>query len=169
MQQRWRFDDPTAHHLALLAMEQFGRMLAGLRPGLASADSRAAIRRALRDGRVPVWMPTAMVLGRPEIAESWEVTSDSLALWLAGEIGARRVILVKSAPAPSGPLTALDLARRGLVDPAFPAFLEKSRCEAFYTGPEQGETYAQAVLHSPRIGGPRGGRCGKAAARDHGE
>ncbi len=39
MQQRWRFDDPTAHHLALLAMEQFGRMLAVLRPGLAPADS----------------------------------------------------------------------------------------------------------------------------------
>ena len=116
------FDDRTAHHLAILAMEQFGRALAGLRPALQPADSKSAIETALRQGQLPVWMPARMTIGRAEIPESWEVTSDSLALWLAGQLGARRVFLVKSAPTPEGPLTAEGLAAAGFVDAAFPGF-----------------------------------------------
>ena len=105
-QAHWAFDDGTAHHLAILAMEQYGRMLAGLEPALATCDSSEAIRAALDQGRVPVWMPSRMCLGRPEIPESWEVTSDSLALWLAGEIGASRVILIKAKAPPEGRVTS---------------------------------------------------------------
>lgn len=43
MQARWGFDDATAHHLALLAMEQFGRMLCALLAGLASAATPQAM------------------------------------------------------------------------------------------------------------------------------
>src|SRR3546814_1733087 len=47
MQRRWSFGDATAHHLALLAMEQYGLMLAGLQPVLRPAASRAANLRRL--------------------------------------------------------------------------------------------------------------------------
>ena len=49
------------------------------------------------------------------------MTSDSLALWLAARIRARRCVLVKSADATPG-RNAAALARLGLVDAAFPAF-----------------------------------------------
>jgi aspartokinase-like uncharacterized kinase len=136
-QRQTGFDDRVAHHLALLAMEQFGRMLAGLAPDLLmAAASRQAIRQALRQGAVPVWLPTRMALGRPEIPESWDVASDSLALWLAGRLGARELVLIKSAPAPAGSLSAAGLAARGLIDAAFPAFLAKTQCRAWYAGPD---------------------------------
>jgi len=86
LQKRRRFDDATAHHMALLAMEQYGRMLAGLSPGLRPAASRAEIARARRAGLTAVWMPTRMVLADPRIAASWDITSDSLAAWLAGKL-----------------------------------------------------------------------------------
>lgn len=127
-QRHWRFDDATAHRLALLAMEQYGLMLAGLCPRLRPASSRTEIQRVRRGGLVPVWMPTRMALGRPEIPESWDVTSDSLAAWLAGALRARCLILIKSVRTPPDGVTAAELARRGIVDPLFPDFL--ARCGA---------------------------------------
>lgn len=133
------FDDVTAHHLAILAMEQFGRVLAALSPGLILADSRRAIEQALAGGEVALWLPVPMTLGRPEIAASWDVTSDSLAAWLAGAIGVRRLVLVKAAAPPETPVAAGELVRRGLVDPAFPGFLAASGAEACCLGPSQSD------------------------------
>ena len=121
-QRRRPFDDTTAHRMALLAMEQYGLMLCALHPALRPAGSLAAIGRLRRQGLVPVWLPTAMALGRPEIAESWDVTSDSLAAWLAGALRLKDLVLVKSA-APPQPATAERLAAAAYVDPMLPALL----------------------------------------------
>ena len=43
-----------------------------------------------------------MTTGAPDIPESWDVTSDSLAVWLARKLGVPRVLLVKSAALPAG-------------------------------------------------------------------
>ena len=153
-QARLGFSDTAAHHLALLAMEQFGRILIDLRPGLLPADSRAAIRRTLRGAAVPVWMPARMVVGRPEVPESWTVTSDSLALWLASQIGARDVALIKSAPAPAGRLAAEDLVKDGLVDAAFPGFLRRARVRAWYVGPDGGGRLTRALDGAGQFGSP---------------
>src|SRR5262245_33548419 len=94
------FDDRAAHHMALLAMEQYAVALASLRSSFTLAASLAAIRRALREDRVPIWSPAAMVLRARDIPSSWDITSDSLAAWLAGRIGARQLLLVKHGAAP---------------------------------------------------------------------
>ena len=139
------FDDSAAHHLAILAMEQFGRALAGLRPTLQPADSTSAIEAALRRGRLPVWMPARMTIGRAEIPESWAVTSDSLALWLAARLGARHVLLVKSARPPDGSLTADGLAATGFVDAAFPGFLASYGGIVSSAGPGEQGPVAEAL------------------------
>src|SRR5882757_8210700 len=89
------FDDDAAHHMALLAMEQYGCALVSLNGALVLADSLDAIQCALDEERVPVWTPTRMALAAKDIPSSWNVTSDSLAAWLAGKVGARQLILVK--------------------------------------------------------------------------
>lgn len=123
-QQRWGFDDVTAHRLAITAMEQYAWMLGALQPALRPAASAAAIRRLLRAGEVPIWLATRMVLDRPDIPASWEVTSDSLAAWLAARLRAEGLLLVKSVPVPAGS-TVEALAARGVVDPRLPAFLDR--------------------------------------------
>lgn len=122
-QRQWSFADATAHRLAIMAMEQYGFMLASLEPRLRPSASRAAIRRILAAGGLPLWLPTRMTLGRPEIPESWDVTSDSLAAWLAAELAADGVLLVKSVAVAAGS-SVEDLARRGIVDPLFPRFID---------------------------------------------
>ena len=138
------FDDATAHHLALLAMEQFGRALCALHPRvLRPAETARAIHGHLDRGALPVWLPCAMTLGHADIPESWTVTSDSLALWLAGQLASPRVVLIKSA-VPDGD-RAGDLVRDGYLDQAFTGFLAKSDTKAYCLGPGQEDRLAAAL------------------------
>jgi len=125
------FPDPLAHRLALGAMAGMARIFAGLEPRLAVTGDPADILAA---GRVPVWDPSALAAGHPEIPEGWDVTSDSLALWLAARLSAETCLLVKSAdPAPgAGPV---ELARAGLVDAAFAGFAARFSGRIVLRGP----------------------------------
>src|SRR5208282_4965952 len=119
------FDDGAAHAMALMAMAQFGRALQSLNPALRLAASRSAISRALKDGNVPVWSPEPMARAAA-LPETWELTSDSLAAWLAGALGASRLVLVKHGRFEAAALDAHELVARGVVDPLFPRYLNAS-------------------------------------------
>ena len=150
-QPKMGFDDGAAHRMALLAMEQYGCALASGRKRFSLAETRAAIDRALALRQVPVWLPTRMVLAAPEIPWSWDVTSDSLAAWLAGKIGARRLLLVKH-DATAGTVRARELLRRGVVDKAFPRFLRASRIPAIVLGPANHAALGDLIRGTASVG-----------------
>jgi 5-(aminomethyl)-3-furanmethanol phosphate kinase len=81
----------TAHWMAILAMDQFGWALADLIPGAV----RCVDLGPGRDGLVSVLLPAALLAARDPLPESWTVTSDSIAAWVAGAAGAERLVLVK--------------------------------------------------------------------------
>jgi 5-(aminomethyl)-3-furanmethanol phosphate kinase len=128
------FDDAVAHRMALLAMEQYAIAMSGMEPRLCLASSPITLERALLRRDTALWLPSAMARGRPDLPESWEVTSDSLACWLANELCARRVVLIKSATPPENLTTAAALARAGYVDAAFPRFRDQFRGEVAFMG-----------------------------------
>src|SRR5262245_32796536 len=130
------FDDRTAHRMALLAMEQYGCAIKSRHEALSLADSLDSIHRSLADGKVPVWLPSQMVLSATDIPPSWDVTSDSLAAWFAGKIGAARLLLVKQVQPPHGTAHAAALADRDIVDRAFANFHAASGIPAFVLGPK---------------------------------
>ena len=146
------FDDVAAHHMALLAMEQFGRALASFDARFSPADSIEELRRGLRDDKVPVWLPTRMTLAAAEVPASWDVTSDSLAAWLAGRLGARRLVLMKQIDPPRD--SADRLAAQGIVDQAFPGFLAASGVPALILGPADHMAVAATLCDDPQIGTP---------------
>ncbi len=115
------FGDLAAHRMAILAMQQFGLALQALEPRLALAETEAE----LRAGPASVWLPWRLAGCDGAIAASWDVTSDSLACWLAARLGATALFLVKSGPVPAGEATAEALAAAGLVDAAFPAMARR--------------------------------------------
>jgi 5-(aminomethyl)-3-furanmethanol phosphate kinase len=125
------FDNAAAHEMAMVAMSQFGRALISLRPGFELADSQAVLRDALSRGLTPIWSPERMAL-EAGLLPSWDLTSDSLAAWLAGLIGAERLLLVKHGE----PASAAELARRGVVDPLFPKYLAASKVRAYLAAPD---------------------------------
>jgi aspartokinase-like uncharacterized kinase len=130
-QRQWGFNESTAHVMALLAMEQFGRMLCGMQPGLIAAADPEEIDGVLAMGGRPVWMPTTMVAADKGIQHSWEITSDSLAAWLAGQLGADKLLLVKSAALDADNLSVETLMERRFVDPRFADFMQRAELEVW--------------------------------------
>jgi aspartokinase-like uncharacterized kinase len=82
-------DDATAHALALRAMDQLGVLLRRLLPVELLAELVAPRGLALLQA-APAFA------GRPDVPESWAVTSDSLAVLAAAAIGADEAVLLKS-------------------------------------------------------------------------
>ena len=123
------FDDAAAHRMALLAMNQFALALASLAPRLLPAEDLAAIDAALAARRVPIWCPWPMLREAPDVEESWNVTSDSLALWLATRMRAARLVLVKHR-------TAASLDEAGLVDSACGRYRAGFAGEVVLAGPD---------------------------------
>ena len=124
------FDDRAAHAMALMAMTQFGCALQSLEPRLRLTRSRAAIRRALREGMVPVWAAEAMALAAG-LPATWALTSDSLAAWLAGELRTANILLIKHGRIDAPKIDADQLAERGVVDPLFPHYFRQSGARAW--------------------------------------
>jgi aspartokinase-like uncharacterized kinase len=120
-----RFDDDAAHDMALMAMAQYGRALTSLASGFVYADTLDALHEAVARRQVPVWSPWPMLRAHPDIPRSWEVTSDSLAAWLAATLDAWRLVLIKQcAQAPD------------LVDEAFPGFAARFGGAVMVAGPD---------------------------------
>ena len=125
-QRTWRFSDEVAHRMAVGAMEQFGRMLNGIEPALVACSTRAQIRATWDHGRVALWLPQRLMRNNNQLAHSWDVTSDTIAAWLARSLRADGLLLVKSCPLPARPDDAAALASAGIVDQALPGFLAHS-------------------------------------------
>lgn len=124
-QQMTQVSDATAHHLALLAMDQFGLLLAGMNPHLVTASSELEIAERGWQHRAIVWLPSHMVMADEQITQSWQVTSDSLSVWIAEKIGAEQLIIVKSADlsAYQNMVDVETLVNAQLLDQAFPKFM----------------------------------------------
>ena len=132
----------TAHWMAILAMDQFGWALSDLIPGA----ERAVDLAPAADGVVPVLLPAALLRERDPLPESWGVTSDSIAAWVAGAAGAGRLVLVKPVPGlyptwppegePFARLTfdALAALRPAGVDEHLPAALRAAGVETWVIG-----------------------------------
>jgi 5-(aminomethyl)-3-furanmethanol phosphate kinase len=138
------YDDRAAHSMALMAMAQFGCALQSLNPALRLATSRSAILRALKERKVPVWSPEQMAWAAA-LPETWDLTSDSLAAWLAGALGASCLVLIKHGRFETESVDARDLAARGVVDPLFPRYLRESGARAWLAGPSDSARLAEGL------------------------
>jgi 5-(aminomethyl)-3-furanmethanol phosphate kinase len=138
------YDDGAAHDMALAAMAQFGRALTSLNPALRLSASRSAIARALRDGEVPVWSPEPMARAAA-LPETWALTSDSLAAWLAGELGALNLMLVKHGHFEAAAVGVDDLVAHGVLDSLFPRFLRESGVRAWLAAPAESARLAEGL------------------------
>jgi len=117
-QAHWQFNNLAAHNMAVLAMGQTALMLHALEPRLTLATQDDQIRRALHAGRAAVWMPLSVLRDELDTLTSWDVTADSLALWLAQRLNAERLVIVKSC-AIDPRLSIPELGARGVLDARF--------------------------------------------------
>ena len=124
-QSHWHFDDTTAHKMAILAMQQMALLIQGLKSDWVLADSTISLSEGLKANNVLIWSPCIKELAANHIAESWDITSDSLAAWLANKLSAQHLILVKSASIDQN-LSLQELSEIGVIDKCFCEFVSDS-------------------------------------------
>ena len=117
-----------AHDLALVAMALNARLVQGMLPESefvsAWTTKRTTPHRTSERGALFVLDPPA-VLDQAErksgerLPRSWDVTSDSIAAFLAVHLQVAALVLIKSRPRPRSQNVAT-AARRGLIDAYFP-------------------------------------------------
>jgi len=100
--QEMSVSEDAAHWMAVLAMDQYAYLIASrLRAGCVE-HSPTQIEALIDHGRIPVLAPSSWLRRVDPLPHDWSVTSDSIAAWIAGSIGAGHLILVKP-PGASGP------------------------------------------------------------------
>jgi aspartokinase-like uncharacterized kinase len=92
---RLRLSETTAHRMAILAMDQYGYLLGDLIPRAALAADLPEVLQIAEDGRVPVLLPAALMAQADPLPHSWQVTSDSIAAWVAGALHTSSLVLLK--------------------------------------------------------------------------
>ncbi len=117
-QAHWRFDDLSAHNMAVLAMAQSAYLVHGLNPRLQLASTKPEVHRVLHSGGTAVWLPMDWLRETPGPYTNWDNSGDSIALDLARKLNAERMVVVKScAIEPAATLEELGAA--GVLDRRF--------------------------------------------------
>lgn len=101
---RFGLSDTAAHWMAILAMDEYGYLLSDLIPGSTVVRSLEEARRPAEAGSVAVLLPFDLVRRMDVLPHRWTVTADSIAAWVAGLAGARRLVLLKDGKGLSNPV-----------------------------------------------------------------
>ena len=137
LQKTYQFDDLAAHRMALLAMCQYGYLLAGLNPKLKIVNDIETLTSYLGKNLPLLWLPMALIDDNSEIAASWDFTSDSIALWLAIKLAAEKLILVKSKMLNSDKLSIINNIKNEELDKGFQRLIDDYSGEIFFMGKKQ--------------------------------
>ena len=116
--------EERAHWLALESLGLNELLLTRLLRGTTIVETRRDAARAWAEGRWPILHAVAFVTAEEPAAavrlpHCWDVTSDSVAAWVAAVWPAAELVLVKSTSLPAGSSVA-EAASRGLVDAWLP-------------------------------------------------
>lgn len=115
--------DEQAHWLAIDAVGLNEVLLQKLLPDLRVVRSGSQLAAAGREGAwpllcAPCFLRWVEAQGFEPLPRSWDVTSDSIAAWIARVIGAEELVLLKSRPLETG-ISAAAASAAGLVDAHF--------------------------------------------------
>lgn len=113
-QHQHKFDDQHAHHMALLAMAQYGLLLHALLPTAVTINTPAEVSST---DQLFIWLPDDQLLQVDEIMQSWHITSDSLALWFAQQLPDSKLSLIKCVSAETSDINVL--SKKDIIDQGF--------------------------------------------------
>ena len=116
--------DYACHRLALQSMDLAATVLLCMLPRAMGVDRTEMLDLKWKPDDIPLFV-TSMILDELEeeqaspLPQSWDVSSDTIAAWIAGQLKAQSLVLLKSASLPAG-ATREVAAKLKLVDPFFP-------------------------------------------------
>lgn len=128
LQKTYQFDDLAAHQMALLAMCQYGYLLASMNSNFKIIKDTGILRSHFGKQLPLLWLPIDLIEDHSEIPASWDFTSDSIALWLAIKLAAQRLVIVKSKKLDNNRNSIINHINNNDLDKGFQRLIDK------YTG-----------------------------------
>ena len=90
---RFNLSCKASHRMAILGMDQFGMLLADLVSNAVEVRTFKDAKDALDTGNLPIFLPSNIMFLEDPLENSWDVTSDSIALYIAHRLNASKVLL----------------------------------------------------------------------------
>lgn len=94
LDKRYNLSRKASHRMAILGMDQYGFLLSNLMPRSCVVNQLESVQKVFDSGRLPVFLPSNLLLSEASLENSWDVTSDSIAVYIAGQVHASKVLLV---------------------------------------------------------------------------
>jgi 5-(aminomethyl)-3-furanmethanol phosphate kinase len=94
LDKRFSLSASASHRMAILGMDQYGLLLSDLIPNSAAVSKLEEINCFLDSGGLPVFLPSNLLLREDPLENSWDVTSDSIAVYLAERLQVNKILLV---------------------------------------------------------------------------
>ncbi len=91
---RFKLSAEASHRMAILAMDQYGFLLSDLTKDACVVNKLEDVQRVLNLNKIPVFLPSNLMLNGDPLRNSWDVTSDSIATFIASQLHISKVILV---------------------------------------------------------------------------
>lgn len=93
--QRFNLSKSVAHRMAILGMDQYGMLLHDLIPNSVLVRKIEEIETILYSSRLPIFLPSFFMNSEDPLENSWDVTSDSIAVYVASRLKIKKVLLIK--------------------------------------------------------------------------
>jgi aspartokinase-like uncharacterized kinase len=91
---RFKLSSVISHRMAILGMDQFGLLLSQITPNSCATYLLNDAKQLSEIEVVPIFLPSRLMFKEDPLKNSWDVTSDSIAAYVASRLQAAKVLLV---------------------------------------------------------------------------
>ena len=92
--QRFTLSSGISHRMAILGMDQFGLLLSQIIPDSCATYLLSDAKQLSEIRVVPIFLPSRLMFKEDPLENSWNVTSDSISVYVASRLHAAKVLLV---------------------------------------------------------------------------
>lgn len=90
---KYHFSDDTNHWNAIMCMDIIGSQICDMCEDIVAIRSLDEISKVHKENKIPLLLVYDLLRCQDPLEHSWDVTSDSIACWLAGQLNAKLLIL----------------------------------------------------------------------------
>jgi aspartokinase-like uncharacterized kinase len=131
--------ESVAHKMAILAMEQYGLLLSDITPNSRVANTIKDCVKLIKRSFLPILLPHWLLYKKNPFKPSWDVTSDSIAVYVAYLLKAKNLILIKDVDGvydKNGKVLAIAslkwlMKNKTCLDKYFPFIMKKTKLKCY--------------------------------------
>jgi aspartokinase-like uncharacterized kinase len=94
LDKRFSLSCGVSHKMAILGMDQYGLLLSDLIPNSVEVRGLEETKYSFEIGKIPIFLPSNLLLKDDQLENSWNVTSDAIALYIARKLETSKLLLV---------------------------------------------------------------------------